>query len=282
MRHFVGSGKYKERVQNLSPEVASLAYKKAFELQELLYELDRAIQTIDLGLPAPFFTDNPDRGRGRRQEAIFLARSIFLDWLAAKTPRPADKLTPDAFSFYSELHRYGVANNPTIFGNGLYRKANEAYRCMAWNAEKQFTWALYQYLQRATRLIGELLYSTDVPTAVFEAAGKPYFTHMAITDEELPWARDKEEREDSIGEEDEDEIEEETADSMLHLDQPGEEVDRWLDTVEYPDTVDEHIRRQEELKRNHNDEWKIEDESLALPASENWLRLVGLSRLIRR
>lgn len=282
LRHHVGSGKVKERVRNLDSEVAGLAYLKAIEMQSRLNDLEWAIRNIDLNLPAPFFTDVPGRPRTRAQEAIFLAYSIFLNWLATQTPRAADKSSPEVFAFYLELHRQGVHSDITVFGHSLCRKANGAYRCLSWEAERHFTRALHQYLEEASRLIGEVMYSTDAPPARFEGTGRPYFTHMTIADKELPWAEDEEAREDNSGEEDGDDELQGAADETLHGNQPreNEELENWLETREHPDTVDEHIKRQEELKRDQSDEWKIQDDEMSLPASEEWFRLVGLSRLI--
>lgn len=90
MRHFVGRGFLNASLRPfsstlLSSPTALLAYKKHCGLLSLLANLSQSLQTVPtLGLPAPIFA-NPAYRPSIREETRFLARAIWLDWLAAKS-----------------------------------------------------------------------------------------------------------------------------------------------------------------------------------------------------
>lgn len=91
MRHFVGRGHSFQPTHCpspwtlLRPSTALLAYKKLSQHLSLLSELSQSLQTIQiLNLPNPIFAD-PVHRPSIREETRFLARAIWLDWLAARS-----------------------------------------------------------------------------------------------------------------------------------------------------------------------------------------------------
>lgn len=270
MRHFVGSGQYRIKERHLNPLTSCLAYQKAFELQERLLELKRAIETIDLQLPAPFLIPDSNRGRGPKQEAIFLARALFLDWLSAESPRPVDIMTSAGCTFYSRLHQHGLFDDITFLGTKLCRKVLEAYHPKSYKATEQFTWSLHEYVRRASRLIGEMQYSMATPAARTQAVMSVYFTNMAFNDGEMPWEKDEAEDRAPDNSEELNEL------SIWEQSSSFPGVRRWLDAYE---CLDGQISEPKVLEYDQQFGWVMPCHPLAKPASDTWLKIIGFAHL---
>ena len=200
-----------------------------------------------------------------------MGRAIFLDWLHAKMPAPAATMTPYGGRFYRDLFQNGNEESIDFMGSALCRRICAAFNPKHWEGSRIVGWALYEYVRRASRLIGEAKYSKSVPAAKFQDSGDAYFTNMTFTEEEMPW--------DGIMESENTKNDSETDEEEVVRDEWSAP---WHDTIEYADDIDEHIRMDREYKENHPIDWVIETDGLVTPkpASTEWLAKLGLSHLV--
>lgn len=170
-----------------------------------------------------------------------MGRAIFLDWLYAKMPAPADTMTPDGGHFYRDLFQHGNEESINFMGSALCRRICEAFNPKHQDSRKIVGWALHEYVRRANRLIGEVIYSKRVPAAKYQTSGDAYFTNMTFTDDEMPWG--------GIMESEKNDNDSETDEEVVR--DGGYWEGPWHDTIEYTDNIDEHIRMDREYKLNH-------------------------------
>lgn len=165
----------------------------------------------------------------------------------------------------------GLFDDVSFLGESACRKLREAYQLKSQNATKQVTWGLHEYVRRASRLIGEMQHSKDTPAARTQAIMGPYFTNMAFKEGDMPWEQDAKEESMAYGNNEVDDSSESESPS-LYLG-----VDRWLDTYEYPD---EQKHEPHAIEYDQEVGWVVATYPLAKPASDTWLKMIGLEHLI--
>lgn len=189
MRHHIGRGELRKNSSKLSVQMEILAWQKSTELFQFLTQLNQDLANVEPELRHPLFEDESPEQPPRRQAIMLLARTVFVEWLYGKMPAPADTMTPTGGHFYRKLLQYQNLESIDFMGSSVGRGLCEDLDSRHPGSKEVIGGLLCKYARRASRLIGEAIYSKSMPAARYQASGDAYFTNMPFAKEDLPWNR---------------------------------------------------------------------------------------------
>ncbi|KAI9855376.1 MAG: hypothetical protein M1830_006467, partial [Pleopsidium flavum] len=180
MRHFAGLGSYclsclKHSV--LPIEVKILAQQKHTGIVRTISAMDHLLYNIDLELNKPFFKDCSSR----REQAKFLVRGIWLDWLACSTSG-GNRTKLGGGVPYLDLYNHAEKRYVNFLGKSVAHRAAVSYQRKEFKTE--IVYALHEHLRRAHKIIIDHLFHPDAPAARHEVLDKYYITSMQFLDDE--------------------------------------------------------------------------------------------------
>ncbi len=253
----------------LPVDVVALCAVKHSELLMRITSLDQALANIDFNINKPFFRKGPwVHGNTRRDNARFLARSIWLDWLAVNNRGQKTGLGSGAL--YRELLDNAERESIRFLGQGAGQRASRTFQqptSRQFNQPEQraeVVYCLHEHLRQARRIIEEFFYDESAPAAKHQVLDNFYVTNLEFSSgRDRAWGK-----KDEYTEEEEEEEEDEDTDE--------EEEDR-DDREDAEDAEDEQSQDEEDEKpRQDMKDEPAQDKNKVWPdASKEWLEQVG-------
>lgn len=193
MRHFVGQESFDFRGfhSSLPSRVKLLAQSKQIELLKAMATADYSLSNIDIGIKSPFWKRTLFSNEStQRQNARFLAKAVWLDWLAAH--RGVRHSFPGCFGqWLTRLWESCQTDSISFLGRDVPERIMRAYPLKNHDRSvAEVTYTLHEYVRQAKRILEHGLFSPYTPKA--RHVRSCYLTRVAFSDFDLPWHEEEE------------------------------------------------------------------------------------------